>query len=62
MILNAAPRPWAIEWSKTVTQNLSQHVYLVDANGRKIAAIWGKPDEKIATAEMIVALANGDAS
>ncbi len=31
------------------------HVYIVDANGRKIASIWGKPDEKMALVEMIQA-------
>lgn len=30
------------------------HVYLVDGNGRKIASLWGKPEEKIALAKMIV--------
>lgn len=29
------------------------HVYLLDANGRKIGALWGKPSEKIALAELI---------
>lgn len=28
-------------------------VYILDANGRKIASIWGKPSEKIAVAELI---------
>lgn len=32
----------------------SRHVYLVDANGRKVACIWGKPDEKIALTTMII--------
>lgn len=29
------------------------HVYLLDANGRKIASLWGKPEEKLALAELI---------
>ncbi len=35
-----APRPWDWIW---VSANASGggHIYLVDANGRKIAAIWG---------------------
>ena len=30
------------------------HVYIVDANNRKIAALWGKPAEKIAMVELII--------
>lgn len=30
------------------------HVYLVDANGRKVGVVWGKPDEKMAMVEMII--------
>ncbi len=30
------------------------HVYLHDRIGRKIASIWGKPDEKVALANFIV--------
>ena len=30
------------------------HVYIIDANGRKIANIWGKPDEKMALAQLII--------
>lgn len=30
------------------------HVYIVDANGRKIASIWGKPDEKLALKDLIL--------
>lgn len=29
------------------------HVYLRDANGRNIGVCWGRPEEKIALAEMI---------
>jgi hypothetical protein len=29
------------------------HVYIVDANNRKIASIWGKAQEKIAFAEAV---------
>ena len=31
----------------------SGHVYILDANGRKIASLWGKPEEKLALAEAI---------
>lgn len=37
----------------------SGHVFLLDGNGRKIAAIWGKPEEKIALAQFIVASRSG---
>ena len=30
------------------------HMHIIDANGRKIAAVWGKPAEKIALAELII--------
>ena len=30
------------------------HIYLLDANGRKIAAIWGKAGEKEKTADLII--------
>jgi len=29
------------------------HVYILDSNGRKIGSLWGKPEEKIALAELI---------
>jgi len=57
---NAAPRPWDWTW---VSANASGggHIYLLDANGRKIAAIWGKGEEKEATADLIISLVNKDA-
>lgn len=53
------PRPW----SYLVTAKLGQHegaghVYIVDANGRKIACVWGTPDEKIAFTELALTAAN----
>lgn len=33
------------------------HLYVTDANGRKIAAVWGKAEEKEATARLFVASA-----
>ena len=30
------------------------HVYVVDADGRKIASLWGKPDEKLALLDLIL--------
>ena len=49
-----APLPWLIQWSRHPSGNGWGHVYLIDANGRKIAAIWGKPEEKIETAQLIL--------
>lgn len=53
----AAPRPWDWTW---VGANASGggHIYITDANGRKIAAIWGKAKEKQATADLIIKLVN----
>ena len=53
----AHPRPW--NWT-SVGANASggYHVYLTDANGRKIAAVWGKAEEKVAAADLIVGLVN----
>ena len=31
------------------------HVYILDADGRKIASLWGKPAEKMALADLIIA-------
>lgn len=52
-----APRPWRCQ---TVGANASGgfHLYLVDANGRKIAALWGGADEKAANGEAICDLIN----
>jgi hypothetical protein len=57
----AAPRPW--DWI-FVSANASGggHIYLVDANGRKIAAIWGKAEEKEATADLILKAVNAEAA
>lgn len=59
--MSAAPRPWDVVASLTVGNNGVGHVYLVDANGRKIAAIWGKTEEKEATANLTLDAVNGAA-
>lgn len=48
------PLPW--EWITTGVADArgSFHAYLVDATGRKIAAIWGKDHEKKLIADKIV--------
>ena len=47
---NLPPGPWSYEEVRSEKSRYegSGHVYLLDANGRKIASIWGKPDEKMA--------------
>lgn len=52
------PIPWNWVTSDSPSGNGAFHIYLVDANGRKIAALWGNGQEKRAMAERIVALAN----
>lgn len=53
------PLPWNWVASKTPTANALYHIYLIDATGRKIAAIWGRHGEKELTANRIVDLVNG---
>lgn len=56
MIAAPAPAPW--DWAasgKPSSSNGLFNIYITDANGRKIAAVWGKPDEKEATCKLIVA-------
>lgn len=52
------PLPW--DWvSSTVTDARgSFHAYLVDATGRKIAAIWGREGEKALIADTIIQQVN----
>ena len=37
------------------------HVYLLDATGRKIGVVWGKPDEKLALVNAIIDVSAGGA-
>jgi hypothetical protein len=55
------PKPYALMTSGSPSKNGTLHLYLIDATGRKIAAIWGKPGEKELIAEHILALVNGEA-
>ena len=45
--------PGPLDWV-SVGANASggSHVYIVDSTGRKIAALWGKADEKIENARL----------
>lgn len=48
------PGPFTYETIGPRTRSLGNgHVYILDANGRKIASMWGKPAEKLALAELI---------
>lgn len=50
------PLPWTYETNHLVGKNPGYgNVYLVDANGRKIAALYCSPEEKIALAEFLCA-------
>ena len=51
--------PWAWEVAGSATANGSFHAYIVDATGRKIAAIWGRGEEKRLIAEAILSGVNG---
>ena len=54
---SGAPLPF--DWmSVSAPASDGCHVYLTDANGRKVGAIWGKSGEKISTIEMIVRAVN----
>jgi len=50
------PLPWSYQTNARVGEHEGNgFVYLLDANGRKIGTLWGKPDEKLAVAELIMA-------
>ena len=53
----AAPPPWDFMWISAPASG-GGHLYIVDATGRKIAAVWGKADEKELTARLIAAAPN----
>lgn len=52
------PFPWDWVASGTPSGNGLFNAYLVDANGRKIGAIWGKGAEKEAIADFILEACN----
>jgi hypothetical protein len=55
------PFPW--DWMATgkPTANGSMHTYLIDANGKKIAAIWGANSDKKLVCDFIVEAVNAAA-
>lgn len=52
------PLPWDWVCAMHPTNNARYHAYLVDATGRKIAAIWGKDGEKELIADHILKAVN----
>ena len=56
------PFPWDWVASGAPSANGQFHAYLVDATGRKIAAIWGKGAEKEAIADFILRAVNEGAA
>jgi hypothetical protein len=54
-IPNLPPLPWSYQTNAAVGKHEGHgFVYLLDANGRKIASLWGTPVEKIAVAELVM--------
>lgn len=56
------PGPWNWVASGGADIRGQFHIYLVDANGKKLAAIWGKEGQKTLVAQHIIQLVNGDAA
>lgn len=48
------PFPWSLEKSNTSDSNGQFHAYLIDATGKKFAALWGSGDQKNLLAEHIL--------
>lgn len=49
------PGPWHYETTARVGDHDGKgHVYIVDADGRKITTVWGPADSKLATANLII--------
>lgn len=48
------PGPYQLETTRPELEPGAGHIYLVDANGRKIASIWGSPAEKISLVNFII--------
>lgn len=50
-----APGPWTLAERGKHGSHGIKNLYVLDANGRVIAAVWGKPGEREATAALMVA-------
>lgn len=50
-----APKPWSVAWG-------SMHTYLLDASGKRLAALVGPPDQRQHVAGMIIAAMQEDES
>ncbi|MCG8506218.1 MAG: hypothetical protein MI755_16560 [Sphingomonadales bacterium] len=49
------PGPYGYETTSPEGKHLGRgHVYLTDANGRKIACLWGTATEKVALATLVI--------
>lgn len=53
-----APAPWSVVALGKPGAHGRYNLYIVDANNRKIAAVWGKDGEREATADMMCSAAN----
>ena len=50
-----APGPWDYETTALEGDHHGRgHVYVVDADGRKIGVCWGPADTKLATVKLII--------
>jgi hypothetical protein len=48
------PGPFSLEQSQSTSANGRFHLYVTDANCRKIAALWGNHDERLALGELLI--------
>ena len=49
------PRPWEyLTTARPGEHDGSGHIYIIDANGRKIASIWGPAETKMAIVNLIL--------
>lgn len=53
--MSLPPLPWSYETNAPAGKHEGNgFVYLLDANGRKIGTVWGRPEEKMATMQLIL--------
>ncbi len=60
--MNSALPPGPFEYETTAPFDGNHgkgHVYIVDADGRKIATVWGPADTKMAMKDLIIAARDG---